>query len=397
MLRLALGLKKIGVDTHLILDRRSLLHHPESVMAEYSVHSKVWIHDMSELDEDDYVGPTPRLAKVVAQLEASDGVILNSRGPSLLAFFSRPAISVLTGSDLDYYADHDSLKARQGGWGSEYRKTSAARFDAMLWGDFIERQRHGILHSRGVSYFRRGLMPSGDAILDDIGVSDAQRFMIYMGAEMGKEEPMPFANDIPRIFYGARVTWARKDLSSGMSPLDCKGTEVAVRGMARYIQITGKPLDIRIVKKGADIERTQQLARDCGIAQHMTWLEEMSLADFTVEMDKADICFDQMSGSVIGMVGLDAMTRGKPLIADARPDVWSDWPEPWPVCHAVSQEDVSEQLMRLLGDAEHRAEVGRKSRDFIARYFTPERNAEMVLQRLFPRNYQTSRVGRAGG
>jgi len=382
-LRLAIALRELGHDAHLIVNLKGVLHRPESLVPEYRQIYPDWIHDCSDIPEEDYVGPSPRIGKVLSILERADALILNSFGPSLLAFIQRPVISLLTGSDLDYYANFKTISSRKSGWENNFRRSAEALLDCRLWVDFIRRQREGILRSVGVSYFHRGLVPQGDQLLDEIGIDDARRFFVYMCDESKRGRSMlPKENSVLRILCGTRLTW-KMPIHAGGSMLDYKGSDVMIKGVALYVQKNSLQFDFRIVEKGMHIAETKQLVHELGLEKHVTWLQEMSINAFQAELDNADVCFEQLSDSVIGMVGLDAMARGKPVIANARPDIWQHHiREKWPVCHAVTPEDVCAQLEILLSDSRVRRKIGQNSMRFVQKYFSPESNARLCLEKL---------------
>lgn len=381
-LRLARALRDLGHDAQLLVDRKEPLHRPESLIATGRQAYPDWIHDVSDLTEEDYVGPSPRIGRVIQLLDGADALILNGLGPSLLAFVQRPTIAFLTGSDLDYYANYQTVANRKHGWDKEFRRSAAALLDCRLWVDFIRRQREGILRSTAVSYFHRGLAPAGDALLDEIGVDDSRRFFIYMCDTFGNVTHQPAGRRPPRIFCGSRLTW-KKPIHPGGSPLDYKGSDIMIRGLAKFVEKTGKKLDIHLFEKGLHVAESKALVHELGLDAHVTWLPEVPLQQFLRAMAEADICFESLGDSCIGMVGLDAMAMGKPVIANARPEVWRrHLDEEWPVCHAVTPEDVCGQLERLLADEQYRRDVGERARRFVTKYFSPQVSARMCLEKL---------------
>lgn len=380
-LRLVQALRELGHDATLIVDRKEPLHRPESLLPEYASGYPEWIVDFSHLSEDDYVGPSPRIAQVVSMMESADGLILNSIGPSLLPFVDRPAISFLTGSDLNYYANFDTVGNRAQGYDPAFRRSAAARLDARLWTNFIQRQREGILRSIAVSYFHRGMIPVDDALLESIGVSDEQRMFIYMCRDL-PEPPPPARNERPILFCGTRLTW-KKPIPPGVSPLDYKGTDVMIRGVALFREKTGMDFHLRIFEKGLHIKETHELARELGLDDCITWLPEIPIRDFYKELERADICFEQLGESCVGMVGLDAMAMGKPVIANAHPAIWRQHlGREWPICHALTPEEVCKHLESLVPNPRPRSEIGKQSSVFVRRHFSPQANARQCLDRL---------------
>ncbi len=377
---LARAVRNLGHEVVLLVNRAERLHRPESMEPGYLDGYPAWIRDVSGIDEGCYVEPDGRIEPVVRELAGADGLVLNHIGPSLLDFVKRPAIAMLTGSDLDYYANFSTLGVRQSGWGEDFLFSAQGRRECLLWADFIQRQRLGIRMSRAVSYFPRGVVPEGDRLLDGIGVSDGRRFFIYMANPFIPLDGEPLSGGAVRIFCGTRLTW-RKPVREGASTLDYKGSDVMIRGLGLFLRRRSIPLEVRIVRKGLDVEETEELARAEGIAHSVEWLEEMSLKDFYRELRRADIVFEQLGDSCVGMAGLDAMAMGKPVIANGRPEVLGRvLPRPLPVCQASTPEEVSEALERLTLDEGYRRRVGEEAREYARRFLSPEYYAERCIE-----------------
>ena len=82
-LLLAMGLRELGVDVVLAVNRKERLHRPESKYPEWENRYPDWIMDCSDVDEADWVAAGPRLRDVINFLAArSHGLVLNDVGPS---------------------------------------------------------------------------------------------------------------------------------------------------------------------------------------------------------------------------------------------------------------------------------------------------------------------------
>jgi len=383
-LRLVQALRKLRHDAFLLVDRPELLHRPESLNADYASGYPDWIIDCSDVLESDYVGPSPKISRILSLLESADALILNSVGPSLLPYVERPSIAFLTGSDLNYYANFSTLSSRAANYAMDYRRSAAARLDRRLWAAFIQRQREGILKSRAVSYFPKGMFPGDDQLLEDIGVQDQQRIFLYMCADN-----LPVAREkcsgsrtsaATTLFCGTRLTW-KKPMPPGVSALDYKGTDVMIHGVAQFLSRGNTNFELRIVEKGLHVSETRELVEMLGLSERVTWLQEMPLREFYLELSDADICMEQLGESTLGMVGLDAMAMGKPVIANIHPDIWANHiSEEWPIAQASEPQHVCQHLEVLSGNPARRAELGEKARDFIQRHFSPKANARKCLR-----------------
>lgn len=378
--RLVRELRGSGVDAHLVVYETQILHRPEGEDPSLRNAYPPWVHDFSHLTEADFASPAKSLAPLLALLGQSDALVLNGLGPSLRALVDKPSIAWLTGSDLDYHANHASIAAREAIWSAGYRRSIMARRERLLWRRLIARQRSGIRRSLATSYFHRGINPEGDALLDRIGVADSARFFIYMADAAGCGFHPPAANPVPRILCGARLTWV-PPIPSGGSVLDFKGSDIMLRGVARYLVCNPDArFELRLVRKGLHIAQTQALVRECALDRHVVWLDEMPLHEFMDELRRADVVFDQIGTSMVGMAGLDAMAMGRPVIANGRPEIWRRATgEVLPICQAASVEEVCRQLARLLSSEQERIRSGREAYEFASARLTPAASAAQIL------------------
>lgn len=390
---LARAMRRLGHDVLFIVDRPEPLNRPESRYADISVPYPEWIVDLSPLDLHVPIHPSPSgRSRAIDLLKGCDAVVLNMLGPSLLPEIRRPAVAMLTGSDLEFYANYRFvpyyLRTVRGGFlGIFTVHLKLYAKDVLFLIRLVSAQREGIRLATAVNYFAKGFVGNGDALLEGIGVPERRRmFFIMTDLDMIRPLPMP-RNDVVRIYSVARLTWKtplRRPADEGLtSELDYKGSDVMVRGLGMYVRKTGVPLDIRLVKKGRHVEETMRLAEEEGISGLVTWLEEMTQKDVLEEYARADIVFDQLGNAVIGMGGVDAMAAGRPVIANARPEIMDRvFGVRSPICQASTPEEVCAQLELLVPDAAEREKAGLESRRFAEAHFSPEHAARMCLERL---------------
>jgi len=125
----------------------------------------------------------------------------------------------------------------------------------------------------------------------------------------------------------------------------------------------------------------EALIAEEGLADQVTWSDEMSLIEVQDQFARSDIVIEQLSNSIIGLAGSDAMATGRPVIGNAQ----SDWFEATfgeipPICQANSPEQVCEQLQRLVFNPEERERIGIVGRRYVERHFDPVQAARNCLQ-----------------
>ena len=381
-LMLAEGFRKLGHDVRLVINRKQILHRPESKYPDWGKSYPDWVLDCSSLSEEAMMSNSaPLISKVVNFFfDQVDLVILNDYGPALTHLLPKPQVAFLTGSDLTYYANYHSLDLRTVAWDLEYKKSDQGRRLIKRYSDFVAQQRDGILSADIVSFGVRGLIPEGDELLDSIGIADSRRMMILLSDTINLQYCPSRGNSSLRIFNGARVAWQQSpDRAFGQQ--DLKGTDVLLQGFAMYCQSGGQG-ELRMVRKGHDVERAGELCIQLGIEKRVVWLKEMDLHQYDDEVRSSDLVCDQLGQSFPGMVTTHAYALGRPVLANLRNECFArKLPQPLPGFQAATPEEVSEQLLRLDADREAIQIMGTKSRQYAEHYLSPEAMAEHVLAR----------------
>lgn len=381
LLLLAQGLRVLGHNVRLIINRKELLHRPEARYPEWAAAYPDWIADCSNVTDEDITFETPAIDHIVHHLSHNvDFVILNDVGPALASYLKTPHAVVLTGSDLAYYANYDSLEMGTSMWDPEFKRCLQGRRYLRRMADLVARQRDGILGSEVVCYGQRGLVPSGDQLLDSIGVRDERRLMLHFSNTTDlKAQPLA-ANDKLTILCGSRVVY-RPDHNPALSAMDFKGTDVLLKGFALYCQQGGKG-ELRLPRKGQDLQSAVELVSQLAIVERVRWLDEMPLVRFYEEMIAADVVCDQFSTSYPGMVTTDAYALGRPAMAKLRPEIFSQrFPEPLPGFNAETPEQIAGHLMVMENNRDILADMGRKSRVYAETYLSPASMATQLLSK----------------
>lgn len=375
---LAQALRDLGHEVCVVVTSQELLHRPESRYLEFKKGYPDWIVDAAQLSEWEVITLSQSMAPLLDLLSACDALVLNDTGPSLWPLVRRPAIALLTGSDLEYYGSFATLEARSSNWDPAYKASAEGQMNLNLLREFIQRQRDGIREALMVAYMPRGLVPTGDVLLDELGVPDAKRVFLRL-AELELVKPTPALHNNPiRIFCATRLTW-KLPIEPGRSLLDYKGSDIMIRGLGLFYRQTGVRLDIQLIRKGLHVAETEELIEEEGLTDQVTWSDEMSLTEVWSQFARCDVVIEQLANSVMGLAGSDAMAAGRPVIGNSRPEVFG---QGLPVCQAKTAEEVYVQLKRLVFDPDERERMGALGRAFVEENCSPERAAQTCLERL---------------
>jgi len=379
---LATVARELGHEAVVVVNSAELLNRPESRCPEFEAGYPEWIVDVAHISEWDMITLSPRVAPILDRMSTCDALVLNGIGPSLWPLLRRPAIALLTGSDLEYYANFATIDVRTADWDPAYRASEEGQRNLRLLREFVLRQREGIKHAIAVRYFPRGLVPAGDAMLDELGVSDDKRvFLPCAELELNTATPAPHNSPI-RVFSATRLTW-KLPVAAGRSVLDYKGSDIMIRGLGLFHRATGVRLDIQLVRKGLHVAETEQLIAEEGLVDQVTWSNEMSLREVWEQFKQSDLVIDQLANSGIGSAGMDALAAGRPVIGNARPEMFEDhFGGPSPICQARTPDEVCQQLKRLVFDPQERETLGRLGRQYVDEYWSPRRATHSLLARL---------------
>ena len=371
---LARALRRAGHEVLFVLSRQIALDRPENRYADIVSDACPWVFDAGALQDTEkhqFLTESALRDLVISRLRGCDAVVLNHSALSLAFLIGRPHIGLLTGTDIGDLADRGYVRCADG-------YTLAER----LWLEAaIARQRAGIASAVAVSVPFRGLLPRFDVTLDALGVNADRRFYAWMSdPAYFPAAPSP-GNERVRVFNVARLTW--KSPSELEFTMDHKASDLMLRGLARFAERhPAVGLDIRLVRKGLQVADAEALIEALGLKSRVTWIEEMRQDEAVEECRRADIVFDQLGLSSVGMGGLDAMAIGRPVIGNARPDVMRHNLPELPICHAATEGEVAEQLERLVLSREERERVGRESRAYIEQHCSADAAAAVFARRL---------------
>jgi glycosyltransferase involved in cell wall biosynthesis len=144
-----------------------------------------------------------------------------------------------------------------------------------------------------------------------------------------------------------------------------KGNDLIIKAIAKFYNLK-KDIEVHFIEKGSkdNIEIAKKLCRDFGIEEIVIWHKEMPLEELLNLYEESDIIFDQVGNHWMGAIGVYALYMGKPLIANARLDVFKDiWGEDIPILNASTVNEIFNHLIACQ-NYEYRKEVSKASHEF---------------------------------
>jgi glycosyltransferase involved in cell wall biosynthesis len=380
---LARAVRALGHEVVFLVASAERLNRPENLFADIPPPYPAWIIDVSHRFRWHCLVPCLGRKSVIDRLNSCDCAILNEEGPALAGDLRIPYGVLLTGSDIEVFANPalaETLKPQvfnKPKWASRLSRHFIPTEVVMR--RLVMPQRAGIKSARFVAFLPRGLVPKADRLLEEIGVSPARRIEFQFTDSNFEPFAPPPTNVIPRLFSATRLNWIVQPTET-LTPLDLKGSDKMLLGIAQFWRQTNRKLDIHLVRKGRHVAETLSLAAELGIQDQITWHEEMTQEDVREQFRQADIVLEQFGSSAVGMAGFDAMALGRPLIANGRPEVLSlITGEVSPICQASTPEEICAQLVRLTQSSEERLRIGLAGRKYVQTHFSAESAARRLL------------------
>jgi glycosyltransferase involved in cell wall biosynthesis len=147
-----------------------------------------------------------------------------------------------------------------------------------------------------------------------------------------------------------------------------KGSDRLVKAFARLLA-SGRKAVLFLARWGQEVDRTENLARELGVAGSVEWFRPAHKALLLDYYRGADLVCDQFVIGSFGGIAPEAMAVGKPVIVhyDDSSQRWS-FPEPPPLLSASSVEEIFDAMLRIHDDEALRRQLGEASREWVARW-----------------------------
>ncbi|MBK9533047.1 MAG: glycosyltransferase [Chitinophagaceae bacterium] len=369
---IAMKLQEMGCEVVLFIDApaHETLHRPEHYTDKIKYPYPAWIKERHKLRNALFIHfPNIFLRNVIKELNTCDAVILNDYGHRFKNFIKPDvlSISIFSGADLEVMADYDQVlqmkMASPKLWFMlPFIKKMYARFS-------VDQLRKGISKASLVSYFPAGIVPNDDKYLNEIfPAGNCPRFNHFHVITEDFKYMEPPDNEIFRIFSFTRFIW-KMPFPPGVPMNSNKGNDIMLKGIALFLKDYDQPLDIHFIEKGLHVQESKELIESLGFSHMVTWHKEMPFKELQGHIGKADVVLEQIGTHFISG-GLYAMLKGRPLIGNARPEIFDPLlQEKTAICHALTPEDVCGWLQKLTTDKSLLHEMGIRSREYVLKHF----------------------------
>lgn len=188
------------------------------------------------------------------------------------------------------------------------------------------------------------------------------------------------------LFAPARQNW------------EVKGNDRYLRAFARVL--TAQPRSALIIPGwGQEVERSQRLCRELGIADRVAWIKPVSERALVQYYQAVDIVLDQFTLNTFGLVTGKALACGCAVVTSYDPAV-HDWcfDEHPPLVAASTMEEIAAAIGRLLADQHLRRATGIASRQWAVAHHSKaivRSTMERAMGEAIEHFHRTSTVARA--
>lgn len=213
-----------------------------------------------------------------------------------------------------------------------------------------------------------------------------------------RASPYHYCSDMPHLFTprrdAAKGEYVRlaKALASGIFVVDAElksyvpsavivprlidesqFPHVGVSDRARPI-VVHAPSNREIKGSGWVLKALDQL-REEGLQFDLRLVEKMNHAEAAAAYRDADVVIDQFRIGWYGVLAVEAMAMGKPVVAYIRDDLWQ--PD-LPIINA-NRDNLAEKLKEIILSASMRQEAGQKARAYYERVHAPRQVAQQLV------------------
>lgn len=176
------------------------------------------------------------------------------------------------------------------------------------------------------------------------------------------------------IFHPTHLDWTYQGTDRWI-----KGNDKLFKAFARLVK-EGHKARLTYLERGQDIEPTRKLVADLEIGQYVeAHPASMTKPQLCRYYNLADVVADQFSAGGFGLIGLEAMSCGRPVLVDADVETMNLCYEEFPPVLNCRTEDEIYQQLKLALNLEYREEIGQRARQWIMKYHHWEKVIDKLI------------------
>ena len=384
----AKALRQRGYEVTLFLDANKtfLLDRPESWEGYDNKNNSDWIIEPF-YNERFYLYrltfPSLFLRRLLKKLETYDVVFLNGIWIAIGSYLktTQKVMGLFAGFDIDVLGDESTVKTLTNDfYTSRFKKVKGLVPGSLVnkfYTKYIANHIEGIRRTDLISYYTEGISPKGDDLIKEIKNGQEFTRLQLRGFDTKHFSYHPKEKTDNFIILNTTRFCFLEERE------DNKRNDIMLQGIAKFIAaIENKNVSLIFFEKGVDLPAAKKLCADLGLEKYIQWVKQVSLAELTAYYEKCDVAFDQLGNQWIGS-GLFSMLTGRPLIANARLDVFDKLTKtPSPICHATNADEVCNWLLKLYNDHDRAVAIGKRSRDYVLEMYDLDKTIDFFIKNM---------------
>lgn len=381
-------LKHRGYEVTLFLDtnKNYLLDRPESWEGHDNVNDTSWIIEPF-YNEKYYLYrltfPSIFLRKLLKKLRTYDVVFLNGIWIAIGSYLqtTQKVVGLFAGYEVDVLGHESTVDTlTRDFYNSRYKKVKGLVPGFLVnkfYAKYISNHIEGIRRTDLVSYYAEGISKKGDELISQIKAGQHYKRLQVRGFDTRWFSYHPNGIDEKFIILNTTRFYFLEDRE------DNKRNDIMLQGISKFIDaIENKNVSLIFFEKGADLAAAKKMCIDLGLEKYIQWVKQVSLAELTAYYEKCDVAFDQLGNQWVGS-GLFSMLTGRPLIANARADVFDKLTDTKsPICHATNADEVCDWLLKLYNDHDLATAIGKRSRDYVQEMYDLDKTIDFFIKNM---------------
>lgn len=179
-------------------------------------------------------------------------------------------------------------------------------------------------------------------------------------------------NDLILLYHG-RQEW-KKALEYKNNDFTSKNTHHLIEGFAQFCKDFPKnKAKLIMLEYGGDVFNSKKLISELQIEEKVIWFPKMYRKDIMYLIKNVDVCSGEFNLSYLtfGTI-IEAMTMGKPVIHYREDQLYTHYPELYPMYKARESVEISNSLREAYLNKEDREQKGKEAMDWVKKYFIQE-------------------------